>query len=131
MANELYHYGRKGMKWYQTIFSKQSSGGPSTTKYGGGSDGKSKAASSKSEMTPKRDIKKMSNQELQDIISRINLEKQYKQLMAEMSVKKKSKFAEMTRKILVDVATELSKEYLKQKGKDILKLQQTKQKKGS
>lgn len=84
------HYGRKGMKWGQKIFSK-------------GGSGKSKKVSVKQ---AKKKAKKMTDKELQDYIKRSNLEKQYVNLTAS----EKARGRQEVRKILKASARKAVKE---------------------
>ena len=75
MENELYHYGRKGMKWYQNIFTKG--------KNAVGSKRRSKDegdADDGNAPVKKKTIKDLSDDELRAKISRLELEKRYADL---------------------------------------------------
>lgn len=106
--NELYHYGRKGMKWYQNIFSKdKSSGSSGKSKKAGDSDdddgssgGKqsrsnSDSGSSTSSAKPKpKSVKDMSDEELNAAIKRLESEQRYNKLMKDMNPEKEHKAKE-------------------------------------
>lgn len=93
--NELMHYGRRGMKWYQHIYGEFQSGAkyskkgtaakPTGKKTTALERAKAKKAADKvaSKQPKKREdpVKKMSDQELQKRIDRLRKEKEYKELM--------------------------------------------------
>jgi hypothetical protein len=70
----LIHYGKKGMRWGVRTVPKR-------------------ATSSSSSSKPKKSAKSMTDQELKDAVSRMQLEKQYKQLSSETSTKTRGKRA--------------------------------------
>lgn len=84
--NELMHYGRKGMKWYQHIFGdadsraqyasiyKQGANITSSAKSAVGAAGRIKATSKQ------QDISKMSDDELRKLVNRMGMEQQYSNL---------------------------------------------------
>lgn len=96
-SDELYHYGRKGMKWGQNIFGKKRSGSKGTVvakknksyfekakearaaKKKAEAEAKAKAA----EEARKRDPKNMSDDEIRKAIARKQLENQYRQYYPE------------------------------------------------
>ena len=71
MEDFLQHHGRKGMKWYQTIFSDD--------KGSSGSSGKKKGSATKG----------MTDEELQKDVRRLSLEKQHKKLSTDTSGQEK------------------------------------------
>lgn len=75
--DELYHYGRKGMKWYQNIFTK----GKSKTSSTAANRGTKKEKPKKVSLDEK--IKGMSDEELRKAVNRLNLERQYKKLVSD------------------------------------------------
>lgn len=89
-TDELYHYGRKGMKWGKKIFSKESAEILSTS---------SKGMKSGKELvdampTPKRkrmDLSHMSDKEIQDKINRELKEIEYNRLFSKPSRAEKGK----------------------------------------
>ena len=107
-TSELYHYGRKGMKWGQHIFGKQHSSGTAapTTLRGKIEEkkkarAKAKAAEEKQrkaeakarELTKHKSVKKMSDAELKDRINRLKMEDEYRKLMRDNdTVTKGAKF---------------------------------------
>lgn len=78
---ELLHYGRKGMKWYQHIFGDKGSTSGNKGKSGKTDDEEKSGSSKSSSSSGKRPMHNMSNEELQNAIDRLNLEKRYKELM--------------------------------------------------
>lgn len=86
-SGELYHFGRKGMKWYQNIYTKHKQ--KQTAKRRAEALKKAretKAANAKAAAERQRLVdsgkisaKKMTTEELKSRIERINLEKQYKE----------------------------------------------------
>jgi hypothetical protein len=98
-SDELYHYGRKGMKWGQHIFGKVKSGAKQAAKkttelakagYKKASTAHKihkaeKKAKEVAKVAAKRakitDWKKLSNEELKARIERLDMEKQYKELL--------------------------------------------------
>lgn len=94
--DELYHYGRKGMKWGQHIFGKERSSGTSKKKKSDAGDrfkeaasntGKKVASSVKNAVAARKEkkyneklhtkkVSEMSDSELRDYIDRMNLERQ-------------------------------------------------------
>lgn len=84
----LMHYGRKGMKWYQHIFSKEKSfiqkiSSRKNTKYDTSKLKKTSSSStngsSSSSSSSRKTVKSMTNEELKVATERINLENAYKQ----------------------------------------------------
>lgn len=93
--NELMHYGRRGMKWYQHIYGEFQSGAkyskkgtaakPTGKKTTALERAKAKKASdeaaSKRPKKPEDPVKKLSDQELQNRINRLRNEQTYKELV--------------------------------------------------
>lgn len=72
-SDELYHYGRQGMKWYKNIYgSKKQSVSSNRKKSNDISDDASEAYKLR-----KKKVKQMSNAELRKVNERIQLERQY------------------------------------------------------
>lgn len=127
-TDELYHYGRKGMKWYQNIFSKDKSG--SSGKKSGDSDdseGGNKAKPT-SVSSAKKAVKDMSDEELNSAIKRLELEKRYVDLVKATTPKAEPKNtdqnqnknnSEKKEKTLVDHGKEFVGDVLKQSGKNL------------
>ena len=96
-TDELYHYGRKGMKWGQHIFGKQSSSSGKRKKKSALQNYLTKrkkrkaaeAAAEKARLEAKaykrKKIKDMSDAELKERIARLELEKRYSDLKSETS----------------------------------------------
>lgn len=84
--NELYHFGRKGMKWYQHIFGDEDSRAKYASSYQQGSkissDARSVVGSAGriKNISKQKDVSKMSDEELRSIINRMNMEQQYTNL---------------------------------------------------
>ena len=128
--NELYHYGRKGMKWYQNIFSKDKTG--DSNKKSGDSDdseGGKKAGSGSDSSAPKtKSVKDMSDAELNEAIKRLELEKRYVDLVKATSPKPPQQSQNQNQnnskddkkeKTLVDHGKEFVGDVLKQSGKNL------------
>lgn len=113
MQNELTHYGVKGMKWG---IRKKNYTTSDLKKYKGHVDTASKIVDKQKEVSKKQaskahrkkvenDLSKMSDQELRDIVNRMNMEERYKQVMNTRQVEVgKSR----TEKILDNVGTALT-----------------------
>lgn len=90
-AGELYHYGRKGMKWGQNIFAKAKARKVSKQR----AENLKKARAAKAEKQKEAEerakkvaagkisAKKMTDKELQDRINRLELEKKYNDALKE------------------------------------------------
>ena len=126
-SDELYHYGRKGMKWGQNIFGKIKTAKTNHTrkknleKARAAKVEKAKAAAKAAEEAEKRrqlvekgkiSAKKMTNEELQSSITRLEAEKKYNNLVLDTSAGKRfaNKFLNET---LMPAATESAKELAK------------------
>ena len=103
--NELMHYGRKGMKWYQNIFTKKK-----------GSSSKSKQDDDDGqEQKPKQKTSKdMSNDELRRAIERKRLEDDYNRLYPQQVSKGKKFMNSVARDIIAPAAKEVGKDFTKQ-----------------
>lgn len=97
--NELYHYGVRGMKWYQHLFGKDDS----RAKYAKGSRSR--------ESKIDRKIKSLSDEDLRRAIDRLRMEQDYRNL----SQTKKSKGKQIVSDILASSGkaflTNFSSEY--------------------
>lgn len=97
--NELYHYGRKGMKWYQNIFTKDKSG-DSSKKSGdfddseGGKKASSSSKASSESSSSKKTVKDMTDDELNVAIKRLEMEKRYSDLVKSATPQEKNKAKE-------------------------------------
>lgn len=113
MNNDLMHYGVRGMKWGVR---KKNYTTSDLKKYKGHVDSASKIVDKQKEVSKKKaskahrkkvenDLSKMSDQELRDIVNRMNMEERYKQVMntREYEVGKSR-----TEKILDNVGTALT-----------------------
>lgn len=121
--DELMHYGRKGMRWYQHIFGKEptssgqrrsSSGGkpaPSTrTQSGERQDYRNKTTTIKtykSKSSAASNVKKLSDRDLEQIIRRIEQENKYVSLTYNPSIGKRlgSWVLQNGRKTIVNAST--------------------------
>ena len=91
--DELYHYGRKGMKWGQHIFGKVKSGAARVGKKISDAHQKKKAEKAADRLR-KKPYSKLTDAELKERIARMNLEKQLKDLDRQVNptTEKGSKF---------------------------------------
>lgn len=112
VENTLAHYGRRGMKWGRHIFttggrSKKSSESSSTTKREVSEDHSRAAAALKKHPSS------LSNKEMQDLITRMNLEQQYSRVVAPVHAKpttRTTKTRKWVQNLLLDVGkTEVSR----------------------
>lgn len=117
------HYGRKGMKWGQNIFTKGKSTSskkkkPTTQVSTAPKPNKPKTTSSlapvKKEAPKKKSIKEMTNQELREANERIRLEQEYRRLNPErVSAGKKFKDS-LVNDVLLPSARDSAKNILTQ-----------------
>lgn len=96
--NELYHYGKLGMRWGIRNPSSQPSSGRR----------RSSAEKSKNLEPVKKSLKDMSDSELKDVINRLDLEKRYKQL----TVKEKTPGQKFVESVLNDAAKQTTTKYV-------------------
>ena len=128
-SNELYHYGRKGMKWGQHIFGKQKSVSSARKSKSGSSLGskvaewkkkrvakdKEKEAVKKTEVLKKKSVSDMTDEELNRAINRARMEDTYRSLRPEQ-VSAGKKFIETTfNKVIAPAAAEAGGRFLKNK----------------
>lgn len=95
--NILAHYGRKGMKWGVRRRSSSSSNEPASEDYKKAVVSRSKSSSS------------LSNDEMQGLITRMNLEQQYTRLTTQVTpvnASRTSKATKFVKNLLVDVGKE-------------------------
>lgn len=119
-ANELKHYGRKGMKWGLSIFGKKLS---SLRKRKGDSDGETET---KTKAPAKKSVKNMTDAELNAAINRARLEQQYKQYNPE-EVSRGKKFVstignDVLKPALINAGKNALQGYAEKKAKDLLGL---------
>ena len=93
-TNELYHYGRKGMKWGQRIFGKLKSGAGRLKT--AANNAKAKRAEKKAVKEQKRrakitNHKRLTDEELTERINRLRKEKEYMDLIKDTDSGKKGK----------------------------------------
>ena len=143
--DELYHYGRLGMKWGQHIYgSDRSSGGTRRSRSRRTSNqvslnaktyrqmtnesraiGSKSSKSTKSKETAKtqeKSVHEMSDDELRQRINRLQLERQYKQLKpAKVSVGRKI-INDVIKPATKDASKQLLKEWMVKAGKEALGL---------
>lgn len=85
MSNSLYHFGIKGMKWgirrYQNKDGSLTAAGKK--RYNEGELSPSEKTTSSTSSNRSRSISELSDTELRTRINRLNLEKQYRQLLSE------------------------------------------------
>ena len=89
-TDELYHYGVKGMKWGQKIFSKENAT-ILTTSSKGMKSGKELVDSMPTSKRKRMDLSHMSDKEIQDRINRELKERQYNDLFSKPSRTEKGK----------------------------------------
>lgn len=88
-SDELYHYGRKGMKWYQNIYSKYKDHKTAKRRKKNLEKARAVRAANKAAAEERRikvesgkvSAKKMTDNELKERISRLDLEKKYNDLL--------------------------------------------------
>lgn len=106
MDDELYHYGRKGMKWGQNIFGRRNSSGSVSKKSitksissriskankqrkkAKAQEDKKKQEVKESNKIKKKKVSEMTDDELRSRINRLQMEKQYRDLEASLYPKK-------------------------------------------
>lgn len=87
--NELYHYGRKGMRWYQNIFSRDKNS--STRKKTKTSESDTIQTSTKKSSTKSKNVKSMTSEELKQRIERLKLEKELRDLDPQLKARSRGK----------------------------------------
>lgn len=116
----LKHYGRKGMKWGQRIFTTGSSSSGSSdsgSSKSGSSDSSSSGGSSNAvsedfanaAAAKSKSPSQLSNQEMQALITRLNLEKQFKQVMAQPAPAKKTSRTRKAGKFASDLVLDIGR----------------------
>ena len=105
--NELMHYGRKGMKWYQNIFTKKKSSGKK-------SDQDDDDTQEQKPKPKTRTAKDMSNEELRRAIERKRLEDDYNRMYPQQVSKGQKFMNSIAKDILAPAAKEIGKDFTKQ-----------------
>lgn len=133
-SDELYHYGRKGMKWGQNIFGKPRSGSKGrvvakkkslSDKAKEAKEAKKKAKAAEAEVERKKDPRNMSDDDLRKAISRKQLENEYRKYYPE-KVSKGREFAsklwnESLAPSLISSGKKFASDLLESYGKDFIK----------
>ena len=86
-SGELYHYGRKGMKWYQNIYTKHKQRQVAKKRAEGLKKAREAKVAKAAEAAERQrlvesgklSVKKMTNEEIERRLQRIELEKKYKE----------------------------------------------------
>ena len=117
--DELYHYGRKGMKWGQHIFGKERSSGTKKRKKESGvvdavkkmtANRKQKKAvkaeTERQKKLKKKKISDMTDDELRERIARLELEKRYRDLTPKDTSKGKSFLSNMLESSAKNIGTQ-------------------------
>ena len=112
--DELMHYGRKGMKWGQNIFT---SGKKSGSKKRGDSDDDAgtptKAKTKSSSESKKKSVKEMSDTELSDAIRRLEMERRYRELTPQQVSKGKAFTSAVVNKMILPAAEDVGRQMVK------------------
>lgn len=122
-SEELMHYGRKGMKWYQNIFTKDKvgSGKKGKSDKDDDDDSKSKGSSSSSSSGGKKSAKDMSETELMSAIRHLQLEKQYRDLEAQQAAELNPPKVSKGKEFISDFVKKSAVPALQEAGKSVLK----------
>lgn len=125
--HEIYHHGIKGMKWGVRRTPAQLGHKTSSKKRIEGSNTERKKPKQKKKTQPTRkDPKEMSYEELQQAVNRLNLEQRYNQLNPQHVSAGKKFVQKVAKDVIVPVAVEVSKNYLKDKATSYLANQKKK-----
>lgn len=131
---ELYHYGRKGMKWGQNIFGKVKAARTNRRRKAALVKAREAKAAKKIEAEKRKsDLEKgklstkdMTDAELKSAIARLQMEKQYKELYSSLNPQKVSAGREFVNKTIIPALSESGKTLLRdfttKKGKELLGL---------
>lgn len=125
-SEELMHYGRKGMKWYQNIFSKDKTGSGKKGKSDKDDDddqkktGDSKANSSSSSNDSSSN-KEMSEAELRSAITKLQLEKQYRDLMSQRTAELNPPKTSKGKEFVSDFVKKSAVPAIQEAGKSLIK----------
>lgn len=121
-SDELYHYGRKGMKWGQNIFGKKRSGAKGTVvakkkkslidKAKEAKEAKKKAKAAAEEEARKRDPKNMTDADIRRAIERKKLENEYNQYYPKKVSRGKKLVNDMIDKALLPSLVESGKKFM-------------------
>lgn len=122
-SEELMHYGRKGMKWYQNIFTKGKTGSGKKGKSDDDEDSdESKSKSSNSSSSGgKKSAKDMSEAELMSAIRHLQLEKQYRDLEAQQAAELNPPKVSKGKEFVSDFVNKAAVPALQEAGKSVLK----------
>lgn len=125
-SEELMHYGRKGMKWYQNIFTKGKSGSGKRKGRGDESgeddDKKSESGSSSSSSSSgTKSAKDMSEAELMSSIRHLQLEKQYRDLQAQQAAELDPPKTSKGKEFVSDFVKKAAVPALQEAGKSVIK----------
>ena len=125
-SEELMHYGRKGMKWYQNIFSKDkvsSRGRKGRGDESGDGDDQKKTgdSGSSSSSSGKKSAKDMSEAELMSAIRHLQLEKQYRDLEAQQAAELDPPKTSKGKEFVSDFVKKAAVPAIQEAGKSVLK----------
>lgn len=113
-TDELYHYGRKGMKWYQNIFTKgKNRKGRSSGDSDNASDEEKRSGGSRSSGSGKKSVRDMSDEELVKAINRARMEDTYHALRPEQVSLGKKFVRSLTNDVLAPAAISSGERFLK------------------
>jgi hypothetical protein len=115
VENILEHYGVKGMRWG---FRKEGTGVPSSHRKGTSvSEDKARANESAAKVGRKGNTDALSNHELQSLVTRMGLERQYSSLASQTATKSAGK------KFVMDIATNVARKQITAAANDVLSKQ--------
>lgn len=121
-SEELMHYGRKGMKWYQNIFTKDKVGSRKKGKSDkDDEDDESKSKGSSSSAPAKKSAKDMSEAELMSAIRHLQLEKQYRDLEAQSAAELDPPKTSKGKEFVSDFVKKAAVPALQEAGKSVIK----------
>lgn len=110
--NVLSHYGVKGMKWGVTRTAVQLARAAQQRRAEGKSPSEGSEDFIRTLPSRSKPVSSLSNQEIQDLVTRLNLEQNYARLTSEANAKSAGKVAagrKYVTKLMVDVGTEQAK----------------------
>ena len=112
-TDELYHYGRKGMKWYQNIFTKgKNRKGRSSGDSDNDSDEEKRSGGSRSSGSGKKSVRDMSDEELVKAINRARMEDTYHALRPEQESAAKKFVKSFAKEAIAPAAIHSGKRFL-------------------